>query len=122
MKQSTQTNELLNILLSALDDGKGQDIVVIDVREKTSFTDYMIIASGTSDRHVNALAEQVADQARLHDIKPLGIEGKSTGEWVLVDLGEAIVHVMKPAIREFYQLEKLWQADYSEFDEPRLCA
>lgn len=107
-----QTKELLSVVLAALDDGKGRDIRVIDVRNKTSITDYMIIASGTSERHVKSLADQVVEKAKAAAIQPLGIEGQATGEWVLVDLGDAIVHLMKPQVREFYQLEKFWRGDY----------
>jgi ribosome-associated protein len=99
--------------LAALDDGKGNDIRVIDVREKTNITDYMVIASGTSDRHVVSLADRVVERAKQNQLMPLGVEGQNTGEWVLVDLGDAIIHVMKPQTREFYQLEKLWQGDYA---------
>ena len=107
-----QSNELLSIVLAALDDGKANDVKVIDVSAKTSITDYMIIASGTSERHVRSLAEQVQEKAKELGFDVLGMEGQDTGEWVLVDLGDAVVHVMKPQIREFYQLEKLWQGDY----------
>lgn len=105
-------NDILTVALAALDDGKGNDIKVIDVRGKTSITDYMVIASGTSDRHVVSLADRVVERAKENHCPPLGVEGENTGEWVLVDLGDAIIHVMKPQTREFYQLEKLWQGDY----------
>lgn len=108
-----QSNDLLTLVLAALDDGKGNDIKVIDVRDKTNITDYMVIASGTSDRHVVSLADRVVDRAKQNQVSPLGVEGQNTGEWVLVDLGDAIIHVMKPQTREFYQLEKLWQGDYT---------
>jgi ribosome-associated protein len=107
-----QSNELLTLVLAALDDGKGNDIKVIDVRDKTNITDYMVIASGTSDRHVVSLADRVVERIKQNQMMPLGVEGQNTGEWVLVDLGDAIIHVMKPQTREFYQLEKLWQGDY----------
>jgi ribosome-associated protein len=107
-----QSSELLSVVLEALDDGKAKDVKVIDVRAKTSVTDYMVIASGTSERHVKSLADQVVEKAKEHAVPPLGVEGQNVGEWVLVDLGDAIVHVMKPQIREFYQLEKFWQGDY----------
>jgi ribosome-associated protein len=107
-----QTEELLQIVLAALDAGKGHDVKVIDVRGKTSVTDYMIIASGTSDRHVKSLAARVVEEAKEQGVRPLGVEGAAAGEWVLVDLADIIVHVMIPRIREFYQLEKLWQGDY----------
>lgn len=107
-----QSKELVTLALAALDDGKGNDIKVIDVRDKTNITDYMVIASGTSDRHVVSLAGRVVERMKEHHFLPLGVEGENTGEWVLVDLGDAIIHVMKPQTREFYQLEKLWQGDY----------
>lgn len=111
-KQVMQSNDLLTLVLAALDDGKGNDIKVIDVRDKTNITDYMVIASGTSDRHVVSLADRVVERIKENQMMPLGVEGQNTGEWVLVDLGDAIIHVMKPQTREFYQLEKLWQGDY----------
>lgn len=103
-----QIESLLKIVLKALDESKGHDIKVIDVRGKTAITDFMVIASGTSDRHVRSLAGNVIAKVKENAVQPLGLEGENTGEWVLVDLGDAIVHVMKPHTREFYQLEKLW--------------
>jgi ribosome-associated protein len=102
------SDRLLEIVLTALDDMKGVDVRVIDVRELTSITDRMVIVSGTSTRHVKALAENVALQAKQHGYQPLGIEGENTAEWVLVDLADVVVHVMMPEIRDFYALEKLW--------------
>jgi ribosome-associated protein len=107
------SDEILTLVLAALDDGKGKDIKVIDVRGKTGITDYMVIASGTSERHVKSLADRVVEKAKTNRVPPLGVEGENVGEWVLVDLGDAVVHVMKPQTREFYQLEKLWQGDYA---------
>lgn len=100
--------EVLDVVLAALDDGKGRDIKVLDVRGKTSVTDYMVVASGTSDRHVRAVADHVVEKAKDHGVRPLGTEGGAAADWVLVDLGDVVVHVMKPQTREFYQLEKLW--------------
>ena len=102
------SDRLLEIVLTALDDMKGVDVRVIDVRDLTSITDRMVIVSGTSTRHVKALAENVALQAKQHGYKPLGIEGENAAEWVLVDLADVVVHVMMPEIRDFYALEKLW--------------
>lgn len=102
------SDRLLGIVLKALDDMKGVDVRVIDVRDLTSITDRMVIVSGTSTRHVKALAENVALQAKQHGYKPLGIEGENAAEWVLVDLVDVVVHVMLPEIRDFYALEKLW--------------
>ena len=107
------TDSLLKLVVATLDDGKGRDITVVDVRGKTGITDYMVIASGTSERHVKSLAGHVAEEAKKNQTMPIGMEGEDVGEWVLVDLGDVIVHVMKPQIREFYQLEKLW---YGESD------
>lgn len=108
-----QTEQLLALVLKALEDGKAIDVRVMDVRGKTSIADYMVIASGTSDRHVKALASRVVEDAKHEGMQPLGVEGETVGEWVLVDLVDIIVHVMQPRIREFYQLEKFWQADYA---------
>jgi len=102
------SDRLLEIVLTALDDMKGVDVRVIDVRELTSITDRMVIVSGTSTRHVKALAENVALQAKQHGYQPLGIVGENTAEWVLVDLADVVVHIMMPEIRDFYALEKLW--------------
>lgn len=103
-----QTDELKALALQALDDLKGLDIVDYDVRDMTSVTDVMIIASGTSDRHVKSLAGAVVMACKKAGVSPLGVEGEREGEWVLVDLGDVVVHVMQPRIREFYALEKLW--------------
>ena len=103
-----QTEDLKHIVLQALEDLKGADVAEFDVRNMTSVTDYMVIASGTSDRHVKSLADAVVMACKQHGVQPLGVEGEREGEWVLVDLGDVVVHVMQPRIREFYALEKLW--------------
>ncbi|MGX2039449.1 ribosome silencing factor [Methylocaldum sp. MU1018] len=113
MHKHMTTDQLLQIVLLALDDGKGRDIKVIDVRKKTNIADFMVIVSGTSERHVRSLADHVVEEAKNNEVQPLGVEGQGGGEWVLVDLGDVIVHVMKPQTREFYQIEKFWQGDYS---------
>jgi ribosome-associated protein len=95
-------------ILNALEDLKARDTVVLDVRRLTSIADSMIIASGTSDRHVRSLAENVVEKCKQRGHAPLGIEGLKEGEWVLVDLDEIVVHVMQPRVRDFYNLEKLW--------------
>ena len=102
------SEELSALVVDALDDVKAKDIVTLDVRKMTSVTDYMIVASGTSNRHVKALIESVAQKAREAGHRPIGIEGEEGGEWVLLDLQDALVHVMLPKVREFYNLEKLW--------------
>ena len=103
-----QADELKNTVLQALEDLKGTDIVELDVRNMTSVTDLMIIASGTSDRHVKSLANAVVTACKKAGVAALGVEGEREGEWVLVDLADVVVHVMQPRIREFYGLEKLW--------------
>ena len=102
------SEQLLTKVTEALSDKKGQQIEVINVRNKCSFTDDMLIVTGTSNRHVKSLANEVSMTSKKHGMIPLGIEGADTGEWVLVDLGDIVVHIMQPKIREFYQLEKLW--------------
>lgn len=99
---------LLQIVIAALQDIKGVDIRVIDVRGLTSITDRMVIASGTSTRHIKALAENVVLEAKRHGFAALGVEGEDTTGWILVDLSDVVVHVMMPETREFYALEKLW--------------
>ncbi len=102
------SKELCGLVISSLEDGKAKDIVNLDVRDMTTMTDYMVVASGTSNRHVKALANAVADRAREAGHKPSSIEGEEGSEWVLLDLQDALVHVMLPRVREFYNLEKLW--------------
>ncbi|OOG25886.1 ribosome silencing factor [Thioalkalivibrio denitrificans] len=115
-----QTEALTELVISALEDLKGQDIRAIDVRGKTAITDMMVIASGSSDRHVKALAESVIARAKEAGVMPLGTEGERDNEWVLVDLNDVVVHVMLPRVRDFYNLEKLWLTDATaaEASEP----
>jgi len=100
--------ELCDLVVDALEEIKAQDIVKLNVSDMTTVTDWMIVASGTSSRHVQALVDNVVEKAREAGRRPTGIEGESGGEWVLLDLQDALVHVMLPKIREFYNLEKLW--------------
>ena len=102
------SEQLCDLVVDALEDVKARDIVKLDVRELTTVTDYMIVASGTSNRHVKALANAVADKAREAGHRPAGIEGEDGSEWVLLDLQDTLVHVMLPRVREFYNLERLW--------------
>ncbi len=99
---------LTDLVVDALDDVKAKDVVRLDVRDMTTVTDYMVVASGTSNRHVKALVDNVAEKAREAGHKAIGIEGEEGGEWVLLDLQDTLVHVMLPKVREFYNLEKLW--------------
>ncbi len=100
--------DIKNTVLNALDDMKAKDVVCLDVKPLTSMADFMVVASGTSSRHVKATADRVAEYARNIGIKPLGVEGAQAAEWILVDLNDVIVHVMMPEARRFYDLEKLW--------------
>ncbi|OOZ36404.1 ribosome silencing factor [Solemya velesiana gill symbiont] len=106
-----QAEELRDLAVQVLEDMKAQDVKVLDVRGKTSITDIMIIASGTSDRHVKSMAEAVAFQAKDAGEPPLGTEGINDGEWALIDLNGVVVHVMQAKVRDFYQLERLWEMD-----------
>jgi ribosome-associated protein len=99
---------LLESVHGALAELKAKDNVEIDVRGKSSVTDFMVVASGTSTRHVKSIADEVVKFAKKLDVQPLGVEGEREAEWVLVDLGDVVVHVMLPRIREFYALERLW--------------
>ena len=102
-------SESLNkLVIMALEEMKGVDITLLDVRDRCTFTDFMVVASGTSDRHVKSLAQKVVERAKESGEPPLGIEDSRGSGWVLVDLVDVVVHVMRPDVREFYNLEKLW--------------
>lgn len=102
------TEVLLRQVHAAVEELKARDTIEIDVRGKSSVCDYMVIASGTSTRHVKSIADEVVRFAKKLDVQPLGVEGEREAEWVLVDLGDVVVHVMLPRVREFYALERLW--------------
>lgn len=108
-----QSEELLKLVINALEDLKAVDIHTIDMKGKSNITDVMVIASGTSNRHVKSLADNVVTEAKKQGCRPLGVEGEQLGEWVLVDLGDVVVHVMQPQVREFYGLERLWSVEAS---------
>ena len=97
-------------VIAALEDIKASDIVVFNVKKLTSMTDFMVIASGESSRQVKALARNVVEKLKARGAEVIGVEGEETGDWVLVDLGSIIVHVMHPAVRAYYNLEELWEA------------
>ncbi|HCT39956.1 MAG: ribosome silencing factor [Moraxellaceae bacterium] len=105
---SPESQTLVDTTLAALDDLKAKDVLSLDVRSLTSLADVMIIASGTSTRHVKSLADNVVKMVKEAGMKPIGMEGERDGDWVLIDLGGVIVHVMQPATRAFYDLERLW--------------
>lgn len=106
-----ETEKLKALIVDALEDVKATDIKVIDVRGRSSITDLIIIATGGSNRQVKAAADNVVKKALENRIRPLGIEGEQVGEWALVDLGDAVIHVMQAQVRDFYNLEKLWGVD-----------
>ncbi len=106
-----QAEEILKIVETVLDERKGHNIVILDVRGKTSFTDYMVVVTGTSDRHLKSMCDYVVDEVKKQGARPLGIEGDLGSDWVLLDLGDVIVHAMTSQARGFYQLEKLWSID-----------
>ena len=103
-----QGKELQDFVVDKIDDLKGQDIVTIDVHGKSSITDCMIICTGTSSRHVMSIADHVVQESRAAGLLPMGVEGENVADWIVVDLGDVIVHVMLPRVREFYALERLW--------------
>lgn len=105
---------LIALVRDALDDLKAVDTVDIDVRPLTSVMDYLVVTSGTSTRHVKSLADSVVEKAKAAGVRPIGIEGEVAGEWVLVDFGDVVVHMMQPATRSFYDLERLWTAPPTE--------
>jgi len=104
---------LLSEILALLEDAKAEDVVQIELAGKSSVADYMVIASGRSDRHVGAIADQV--QKRLKETKyaTVRVEGQPANDWVLIDVGDIVVHVFRPEVREFYNLEKMWMADHT---------
>lgn len=100
--------QLKTLVQNSLEDLKAVDIQTIDLKGKADFADYMVIASGTSDRHLHALAGKVADDSKAAGVPPIGVEGEDSRDWVLVDLGDIIVHLMRPETRQLYALDKLW--------------
>lgn len=115
---SPETQKLVDTTLSALDDLKAKDVLTLDVRSLTSLADVMIIASGTSSRHVKSLADNVVEKVKEAGMRPMGMEGERDGEWILIDLAGVIVHVMQPATRAFYDLERLWTPGASSHITP----
>ena len=106
--------ELKTLTCDALDDLKGVDVIAIDVEDRTTVTDWIIVVGGTSQRHVKSLANSVVEKCKENGVRPLGSEGEQEGDWILVDLGDVIVHVMTRESRDFYALEKLWTMEPSD--------
>lgn len=110
-QDSVESTSLLESVLSSLDDSKAEDVVTIDLAGKTLIGDYMVIASGRSERHVGAIADNLAKQFKDSGAREVSVEGMPKCDWVLIDAGDVIVHLFQPEVREFYNLEKMWQAD-----------
>ena len=113
-KQNTKKLNLLNVVISSLEEFKAQDIVKIDLIGKTSMADSMLIASGTSSRQIRAIAENTVTEIKKSSNVNVNIEGLSQSDWVLIDAGDIIIHLFRPEVREFYNLEKMWQVDSTE--------
>lgn len=102
------SEQLLQLVLSSLEDDKASDLVVVPLAGKSSIADYMVIASGTSSRQLSAMAEHLGKTMKEHGVSSRGTEGAQQGDWILIDAGDIIVHLFRPEVREFYQLEKMW--------------
>jgi len=107
------SEQLKNTVVEALEDLKAQDLAALPVRHLTSLTDYMVIATGTSNRHVRSLADEVREKVKAAGGEVIGVEGEQTGEWVLIDLGDVVVHVMQAQVRDYYNIDELWGGDAS---------
>ena len=113
--QASQVNRaLLDLVLETLDDSKAEDVVVIDLAEKSSIADFMVVASGRSSRQVVTMADRLVERLKAHPGLLPSIEGKSQGDWVLIDAGDVIVHLFRPEVRRFYGLEKMWGLPHDE--------
>jgi len=110
-----KSSAIYDLIMAALDKEKGEDVVSIDLSGKTALADYMVIVTGTSSRQVTAMAEKLRDSLSTQGIKAR-LEGMETGDWVIVDAGDVIVHLFRPEVRSFYNLEKLWSTDFSTTD------
>ena len=110
MVEPVQAERLRRLVLECLDDMKARDVLDLDVRDRTTITDRFIIATGTSNRHAQAVCDRIVERVRAHGVRPMGVEGRDSADWILIDLGDVVVHVMQDAARKFYDLEELWQA------------
>jgi ribosome-associated protein len=108
LKAQPDADKTLDMILSRLDDMKAEETVTIDLRGKSAFSDYMIVTSGRANRHVGAIAENVTKALKENGIKNIHVEGMPNCDWVLIDSGDVVVHVFRPEVREFYNLERLW--------------
>jgi ribosome-associated protein len=109
--KSRPRDDLRDLVSGSLEDDKAEDIVAIDMAGKSTISDYMVVASGSSSRHVAAMAEHLVGKLKQTDVKRINVEGMTAGDWVLIDAGDIIVHLFRPEVREFYGLEKMWGVD-----------
>ncbi len=113
-KKSNKVPKMIDVISKSLDDAKGEDIVVIDIRGKSSIADYMVIASGRVHRHVGAIANQLSRALHENGFDKPRVEGLNSCDWVLLDAGDVIVHVFRPEVREFYNIEKMWSGEFND--------
>lgn len=104
----TTAADIQSAVLESLDDAQAKDVISLDVRNLTDVTDYMVVCSGTSNRHLHSIVDKLLEHLKNINQRPIGVEGADSNEWILVDYGDVVVHVMLPEVREFYSLEKLW--------------
>lgn len=109
-----QLEALQQVVIDAMQDVKAFDIKTINVQGRHSLTDMLIFASGRSDRQVRAIAKQIIEKSKQAGVRPLGVEGLDTGDWVLVDLGDIVAHIMLPPVRDFYNIERLWEVEMAD--------
>jgi len=107
-------NSVLETVMTCLDDSKAEEITTIDIQDKSALADYMVIASGRSNRHVSAVADHLLRELKSTGHKSIKVEGLQNADWVLIDIGDIVVHLFRPEVREFYALEKMWQMPASE--------
>jgi ribosome-associated protein len=115
-EETAQKRPIFDLVVKSLDDDQAQDIVTIDLAGKSAMADAMVVASGRSQRHVGAIADHLLRQLKESGQKNVKIEGKTAGDWVLVDAGDVIIHIFRPEVREFYNLEKMWTMDVEAFE------
>jgi ribosome-associated protein len=119
LRSEAARTDALQLIIGVLDDAKAEDTTAIDLAGKTSIADHMVIASGRSDRHVGAIAEQIISRLKDEGYGNAKVEGMPLCEWVLIDAGDIIVHIFKPEVRNFYNLEKMWSGDRPEEEKAR---
>lgn len=117
VKGGLTPEDLRDLIQTSLDSDKAEDIVTIDLRGKTTIADYMIVANGRSTRQVNALADKILDRLRNKGMKSVRVEGLAQGDWVVIDAGDVVVHLFRPEVRDFYNIEKIWGVEHGAGDQ-----